>query len=98
MKCWPSPPRARCRLSADAEDVAGPQGSRSQRVSPEAPLPDVTAGSLIGKVGEGAPFSIADRVSVTMTADGQLFLGVNDGRLADNTGSFRVAVQRSPAR
>ena len=33
-----------------------------------------------------------------MPAEGQLFLGVNDSRLADNTGSFRVTIERSPAR
>ena len=33
-----------------------------------------------------------------MPAAGQLFLGVNDDHLGDNTGSFRVTVQRSPGR
>ena len=55
------------------------------------------AGALIAKVGDGAPFPIADSAAATMPAAGQLFLGINDGRLADNTGSFRVTVQRSPA-
>ena len=81
-----------------AEDVAGPSGARSQRVAPDAPLPGVSAGALIAKIDEGAPFPIADSASATMPAAGQLFLGVNDGRLADNTGSFRVTIQRSPAR
>jgi hypothetical protein len=53
---------------------------------------------VIAKVGEGAPFPIADSAAATMPAAGQLFLGINDGRLADNTGSFRVTIQRSPGR
>lgn len=86
------------QLSGAAEDVAGPSGARSQRVASDAPLPGVSAGTLIAKIDDGAPFSIADSASATMPAAGQLFLGVNDGRLADNTGSFRVSIQRSPAR
>jgi hypothetical protein len=85
-------------LSAAAEDVAGPAGALSPRVSPDAPLPGVNAGALIAKVGDGAPFPIADAASATMPAEGQLFLEVNDSRLADNTGSFRVTIERSPAR
>ena len=86
------------QLSGAAEDVAAPSGARSQRVSPDAPLPAVSSGAVIAKVGDGAPFPIADSAAATMPAAGQLFLGVNDGRLADNTGSFRVTIQRSPGR
>ncbi len=86
------------QLSGAAEDVAAPSGARSQRVSPDAPLPAVSSGAVIAKVGDGAPFPIADSAAATMPAAGQLFLGVNDSRLADNTGSFRVTIQRSPDR
>jgi hypothetical protein len=86
------------QLSAAAEDVAGPSGALSQSVSPDAPLTGVSAGALIAKVGDGAPFPIAGAASATMPAEGLLFLGVNDGRLSDNTGSFRVTIERSPAR
>ena len=86
------------QLSADVEDVASAAGARSQRVAADAPLATVSAGALIAKVGDGPPFPIADAASATMPAAGQLFLGINDGRPADNTGSFRVTVNRSPAR
>ena len=86
------------QLSADAEDVASAAGARSRRVAADGPLPDAVAGALIAKVGDGPPFPIADAASATMPAAGQLFLGINDGRPADNTGSFRVTVKRTPAR
>ena len=86
------------QLSAAPEDVASAAGARSQRVSPDAALTDVAAGALIAKVGDGPPFPIGDAASATMPAGGQLWLGINDGRLADNTGGFRVTVNRSPAR
>ena len=86
------------QLSNEAEDIAGPAGARSQRTATESPLPNVPAGALIGRIGDGAPFPIADSTSVTMPAAGQLFLGVNDPKPADNTGAFRVSIQRSAIR
>ena len=86
------------QLSGDAEDIASAAGARSQRTASDAPLPDVPSGALIAKIGDGAPFAIADSTSATMPAAGQLFLGVNDSRPADNTGAFRVSIQRSRAR
>jgi hypothetical protein len=85
------------RLSADAEDLASAAGARSQRQSPGSPMPSISSGALIGRIGDGAPFSIGDQTSTAMPAAGQLFLGINDDQLADNSGAFRVTVQR-PAR
>jgi hypothetical protein len=86
------------QLSGEAEDIAGPAGARSQRTGTDSPLPNVPEGALIGRIGDGPPFPIADATSATMPAAGQLFLGVNDSKPADNTGTFRVSIQRPPIR
>jgi hypothetical protein len=82
------------RLSSDANDIAGSAGARSQRMSPNAPLPQNFVGALIARVGNGPPFPIGDQTRVTMPSSGQLFLGINDDHVADNAGGFRVNIQR----
>jgi hypothetical protein len=86
------------RLSTDAADIATATGARSQRRSQTAPLPDVYAGALIARVGNSAPFPIGAQQTVTMPADGQLFLGINDDHVADNQGGYRVTVTRAGRR
>jgi hypothetical protein len=82
------------RLSNDAADLASPTGSRSGKMAANAPLPNVPAGALIGRIGNSAPFSIGDRATISMPASGQLFLGINDDHLADNEGGYRVTLRR----
>lgn len=86
------------QLSTDASDVAGSAGSKAQRKTATAPLPNNFAGALIGRVGNSEPFPIGDQTTVTMPAAGQLFLGINDDHLADNTGGFRVNIRRGGSR
>lgn len=86
------------RLSADAADIAGSAGARSQRFAQNAPLPRAYAGALIARVGNGQPFPIGDQTTVTMPANGQLFLGINDDDVNDNQGGFRVNIRRSSRR
>jgi hypothetical protein len=83
------------QLSANAEDIALPAGAKSGRVSATAPMPQVVAGTLIGRIGNGLPFVISNQTSVVMPAAGQLFLGVNDDQVGDNTGEFRVEISRA---
>ena len=83
------------QLSTDSNDVATPAGSKSARRAPGAPLPDVLAGALIGRINNGRRFGIGTQTSVPMPEAGQLFLGVNDDGLEDNQGEFRVEIQRS---
>lgn len=79
------------QLSADPKDIAGVAGSRTGRTSPNAPMPGVLAGALIGRVGNGRPFGIGDqRVPLGMPASGQLWLGINDDACGDNRGQFKV--------
>ncbi len=86
------------RLSSDSADVAGSAGARSQRTVAGSPLPQNLAGALIARVGNSAPFPIGNQTTVTMPANGQLFLGINDDHVNDNEGGFRVAIQRSTRR
>jgi hypothetical protein len=86
----------RIQLSDDPEDVAHSAGSLRGRHAPGSPLPQNLAGALIAKVGNSAPFPIGNVTTpVTMPADGQLYLGVNDDEVSDNRGEFIVNL--SPA-
>lgn len=60
------------------------------------PAPEVSAGALLGKVGNAAPFGIGTQTQpLTMTASGRLMLGVNDSEFGDNSGAFTVVVSTS---
>jgi hypothetical protein len=84
------------QLSDDGNDVAHAAGAKSQRRAAGAPLPQNFAGALIAKVGNSAPFPIGDQSGpVTMPADGQLYLGINDDEVSDNRGEFIVQLSRS---
>ena len=79
------------QLSTDPADVAHSAGSLTQRRAARSPLPQNLAGALIARVGNSAPFPIGNVTTpVTMPADGQLFLGVNDDEVSDNRGEFVV--------
>ena len=87
------------QLSTDSNDIATPFGSKAGRKAANAPLPNVLAGALIGRVGvNGQPFAIGSGVTIKMPADGLLFLGVNDDGFADNRGEFRVDIGRTNTR
>jgi hypothetical protein len=84
------------QLSTDPGDVAHSAGSLRQRHAPGSPLPANFAGALIAKVGNSAPFPIGNVTTpVTMPADGQLYLGINDDEVSDNRGEFIVALTHS---
>ena len=51
-------------------------------------------GGAIGRVGNSQPFLIANLGSIKMPANGELFLGINDDVVADNTGDFFVSISR----
>ncbi len=87
------------QLSGDQNDIASPFGSKTGRKAANAPVPNVLAGALIGRIGtNGQPFAIGSGVSVPMPAAGQLFLGINDDGLDDNQGEFRVDITRTNRR
>lgn len=80
------------QLSTDTNDVASPAGAHSGRRAPDAPLQRRPAGALIARIGNSAPLFVGARGSFRAPVDGELFLGVNDDFLRDNTGDFRVTV------
>lgn len=87
----------RIRLSSDPNDVASPDGALSGRMAPNAPLPGILAGALIGRVGTSAPFGIGGQTTpLRMPASGELWLGINDDGFGDNGGEFRVVIQHQP--
>ncbi|MBL8143116.1 MAG: hypothetical protein JNM38_18510 [Acidobacteria bacterium] len=89
------------RLSSDPNDVATPDGARSGRQAPDAPMRGILAGALIGRVGRET-FGIGGQTqALRMPADGELLLGVNDDAVSDNRGQFNVGVsvnRPSPSR
>lgn len=84
------------QLSDNPNDVAHAAGSLNQRHATGAPLPQNFAGALIAKVGNSAPFPIGNNTApITMPADGQLYLMVNDDEVSDNHGEFIVQITPS---
>jgi len=81
-------------LSADASDTAGPAGSATGRMAPNAPAPELPVGALIGRIGSGVPFGIGNQTgALPMPAEGPLWLGINDDAMADNQGEFVVTIR-----
>jgi len=81
------------RLSFHDGDTATAAGAKNVRLSGKAPIPAISAGTLIGRVGNRPPFSIGGTAQpIQMAADGRLFLGVNDDHVPDNSGNYVVKV------
>jgi hypothetical protein len=86
-------PSGEIRLSFNSEDTARASGVAKARLSASAPIPSTPVGALIGRVGNGQPFSIGDTTSaLDMPAGGRLFLGVNDDHVGDNSGNLVVKI------
>jgi hypothetical protein len=80
------------RIGGEGNPTANADGVSSGARAPDAPVAAAPAGALVGKIGNGTAFLIGSRNRVQMPAAGQLFLGVNDGHLQDNDGTFQVQV------
>lgn len=72
----------------------GPAGERNSPRNEGRPMPNRSAGALIGRVGDrDGFFLIGDESGPIRVRDGgRLYLGVNDDYLQDNSGAFRVTV------
>jgi hypothetical protein len=84
------------QMSADGDDIATPSGSRTGRRAAEAPLRNQSAGILIARIGNSAVVAIGDRRTSRAPVSGELYLGVNDDFLGDNSGEYRVSVTVNP--
>jgi Ca2+-binding EF-hand superfamily protein len=80
------------QMSEDGNDIADPQGARSGRRAPNAPLREAPAGALIGRIGNGTPVVLGANGDMRVTRAGRLYLSVNDDELSDNRGEYRVVV------
>jgi hypothetical protein len=86
-------PSGEIRLSTNGEDIGRPAGAMSARHADRATIPTIPVGALIGRVGNGQPFSIGDTTNAfDMPDSGRLFLGVNDDHVADNSGNYVVKI------
>jgi hypothetical protein len=86
-------PSGEIRLSTNGEDIGRPAGAMSGRLAPNATIPTIPVGALIGRIGNGQPFPIGDaRTVFDMPDNGRLFLGVNDDHVNDNSGNYVVLV------
>jgi len=82
------------RVSYGQAMTAGPDGENSVRRA-DYPVPAMTVGGLIGRVGNGTAFPIGSNFQpIVMPNAGRLMLGVNDNELGDNSGAFTVAVRK----
>ena len=80
--------------SNNAADRATPGGAINRRMSGAPPVGQAPGGALVARVGNSQPFLIGNLRSVRMPANGELFLGINDDVVADNTGNFSVTISR----
>ena len=78
----------------DANDRATPSGALDGKKPGRPPVGSAAGGALIGRVDNGAPFFVGNQGSVRIPATGQLYLGINDDVLTDNTGDFFVTISR----
>jgi hypothetical protein len=84
---------ARGTISIAANVSSGPDGNPAGTVrSGRYPIPGVSAGALIGRVGNQL-FPIGSNTeSIAMPTNGILMLGINDDTLGDNSGSYSVSL------
>ena len=83
-------------INVSSAASSGPDGSPAASVaSSRYPVANAPVGALIGRIGNGRPFMIgAPPDPISMTANGQLFLGINDDNFSDNGGNYSVTVIR----
>jgi hypothetical protein len=84
------------RITANDESTADGNTSVTARaVLRSLPVRAMPVGGLIARVGNGQPFSIGTGLEqVRMPVNGRLWLGINDLSFNDNSGHFRVVVNR----
>ena len=79
----------------------GPEGGRSSGLGAiigTRPVPTAGPGALIGYIRtldgqQTQPFLIGSQLTLTIPADGRLYLAINDDDYSDNSGSFSVRIR-----
>jgi len=87
---------ARGNIMVSRTGNSGPDGNPAATIgNGRYPLRGVSAGALIGRVGNSAPFPIGSSTGpIEMPTNGPLMLGINDDQLGDNSGSYSVNISR----
>jgi hypothetical protein len=80
------------KIGGNDGQAFGPGGA--SETHPNNPIPSAQTGTLIGRIGNGAPFVIGTSNRIQAPAAGQLFLGINDSYFNDNFGNFDVEIGR----
>ncbi len=85
------------KVSLGKNTSSGPGGTAAFD-DPQKLLKNVATGALIAVVGDDNNdfIYIGSSREITATRDGALFLGINEGNLDDNTGSFNVKIEILP--
>jgi hypothetical protein len=91
IKIEPSDPG---KTPAGDPSCIGPTGRKIDPTSETWLTPGLTCWSLVGRIGDGAPFQIGTSLSFPVETGGRLYLGVNDenGRFGNNSGSWTVDI------
>ncbi len=84
------------QMSTNGNDTATPAGSSTGRRANNAPVREAPAGALLAKVGNEAPQVVGQGVAMSWPVSGQLYLGVNDDHLPDNSGEYIATVVVRP--
>jgi LmbE family N-acetylglucosaminyl deacetylase len=79
----------------DGHQFTGPTGASAFTRSGNKPMPGISTGALIGKIGADSTeyFYVGSGMTVIPFATGRLFVGVNDDNVDDNGGAFRIWVR-----
>lgn len=66
-----------------------------QKLDSTALLPRVRVGTLLGRIGDGRPFPIGERLGLIALSEGRLWLAMNDvpGHFDNNQGSIEVWIE-----
>ncbi|MBK6724866.1 MAG: hypothetical protein IPG58_16860 [Acidobacteria bacterium] len=85
------------KVSLGKNTSSGPSGVASFE-DPQKLLKNVATGALIAVIGDDNNdfIYVGSTREITATRDGALFLGINEGNLDDNSGSFNVKIEILP--
>lgn len=85
------------KVSLGKSTSSGPSGVASYEDSQKL-LKNVATGALIAVIGDDNNdfIYVGSSREITATRDGALFLGINEGNLDDNSGSFNVKIEILP--
>jgi LmbE family N-acetylglucosaminyl deacetylase len=81
----------------DGRESCGPGGAEPYTRWGNKPLPGVSTGALIGRIGEdnSQSFLIGERQQIVINKNGRLYIGINDDNTDDNEGSYRVWIKQT---